>query len=150
MPTSIEQTITSFNVKKEELPIVYAPIERPDILTSTTYKIKSLDQAFYISISDIEIEGKLYPYEIFVNTKSVNHMAYLTAITRLVSAFFRTRYPYEFIAEELKQIHDAKDGNYFKRGMNFPSLIAEIGYILGKHFQDLNSRNSMKKDIAQD
>lgn len=119
-------------------------VERPDELYSTTYKIKSLDQAFYISISDIEIDGRYAPYEIFINTKSVDHTAYLTAITRLISAFFRTGYPYQFIAEELKQIHDAKDGNYFKKGRNYPSLIAEIGYVLEQHFQQLTDKNNTK------
>ena len=62
-------------------------LERPDELTATTYKIKSLDKAFYITISNITIEGVTRPFEIFINTKSQEHHSYLTCITRLISAF---------------------------------------------------------------
>lgn len=145
MTTQIDQPITGFTVLTKEKPQpIPVPLERPETLESVTYKIKTNDVSFYITVSDAHIDGQLRPYEVFINTKSVEHAPYLTCITRLISAFFRTGYPYQFIVEELKQIHDAKEGNYFKRGVNYPSLIAEIGYVLEKHFTEIAVKNSTK------
>lgn len=137
----IEQPIKAFSIKKDEAKpdfLVQTTLDRPETLSSTTYKIKSLDHAFYITISDIELEGKSRPYEMFISTKSVDHYPYLVCITRLISAFLRTGHEYSFIAEELKQINDPKEGNYFKKGILYPSLIAEIGHVLENHFKNLN------------
>ena len=145
MTTQINQPIKDFKVvTQEQAQPAPEPIERPEVLDSTTYKIKTNDVSFYITLSDTIINGELRPYEMFISTKSVEHTPYLTCITRLISAFFRTGYDYSFIAQELKQIHDAKDGNYFKRGVNYPSLIAEIGYLLEKHFTQIAEKNRTK------
>ena len=143
MTTQIEQPIVDYKIVPSVIALP-APLERPETLTSSTYKIKTNEVSFYITVSDVEVNGRIRPYEVFINTKSVEHAPYLTCITRLISAFFRTGYPYEFIVEELKQIHDAKDGNYFKKGINYPSLIAEIGYVLEKHFTEIAAKNSTK------
>lgn len=139
---TISNKIVSASVKKEvEQSQQEVTIERPDTLQATTYKMKSLEQTFYITIADMETPTGIRPYEMFINTKSIDHFPYLVCITRLISAFLRTGHEYNFIAKELQQIHDPKEGNYFKKGKSYPSLIAEIGHILEKHFLTIEEKN---------
>jgi hypothetical protein len=142
-------------------------LDRPENLKSITYKLKGQgnEASYYITIADIYTEidqesqeihtendvihvdfsnAQKYhrrPYEIFINSKSVDSYAYLTTITRLISAFLRTGHDYAFIAAELKQIVDPK-GGYFKKGTFYISLIAEIGYILERHFISVAESNN--------
>lgn len=115
-------------------------ISRPETLRGSTYKIKTplSEHALYITINDIVLnEGTDHeqrrPYEIFINSKNMDHFQWVLALTRVVSAVFRKGGDCTFLAEELKAVFDPK-GGYFKRGGKFmPSLVAEIGDCIEQH-----------------
>jgi len=130
------QTIPEENWKQ----LMSEYIERPECLLGSTYKLKSgnSDHALYITINDIVLnEGtkheERHPYEIFINSKDVEHFQWVIALTRVLSAVFRKGGDVVFITEELINVFDPK-GGYFSKGKFIPSLIAEIGYTVKKHF----------------
>ncbi|AZZ91218.1 NrdJb [Hahella sp. KA22] len=119
-------------------------IERPDFLLGTTYKIKPpvSEHAFYITINDILLnEGTDHetrrPYEIFINSKSMEHFQWVIALTRVISAVFRKGGDITFLLEELLSVHDPSGGYYKKGGVFVPSLVAEIGAVIEKHMKAL-------------
>jgi len=111
--------------------IVTALPERAETLTGATYKIKppTSDHALYVTINDLN--GK--PYEIFVNTKCPIHHSWLSAITRLISAIFRTGQDCSFVVEELKAVRDPSGGYFYPKMGYVNSIQAHIGIILEKH-----------------
>jgi hypothetical protein len=115
--------------------LIFEDIKRPEVLTSSTYKIKSAlsDYSLYVTITNIEINGKLYPREIFINSRNMEQFQWIVALTRMISAVFRKGGDVTFLAEELKSVHDPKGGYYKKGGRFMPSLVAEIGDVLERH-----------------
>jgi hypothetical protein len=119
-------------------------ISRPETLRGTTYKIKTplSEHALYLTINDIVLnEGTAHeqrrPYEIFINSKNMDHFQWVLALTRVISAVFRKGGDCTFLVPELKAIFDPK-GGYFKRGGRFmPSLVAEIGECIEKHLTEI-------------
>ena len=118
--------------------------QRPQLLEGTTYKIKPpvVDHAIYITINDIYVqddEGVVYrrPYEVFLNSKNVEHFAHEIAITRLISAVFRKGGDCSFIVDELSNVFDPKGGYHIpkSRGRYAPSIIAHIGYVIERHMK---------------
>ena len=108
---------------------------RPIQLNGRTYKIKTplSAQALYITINDvIEGDGRVRPFEIFINSKNLQHFSWMVAMTRLISAVFRRTSNPSFLVEELRSIFDP-NGGYFKNGQYVPSLVAEIGDVIEKH-----------------
>lgn len=108
---------------------------RPKELEGTTYKIKTplSSEAIYLTINDIVDEkGSRRPYELFINTKNLQHFSWIVAMTRLISAVFRREPDSSFLVEELKNIYDP-NGGYFSEGKYIPSLAADIGLVLEKH-----------------
>lgn len=123
--------------------MMHEKIERPDVLIGSTYKIKPPvgEHAFYITINDIVLnEGTDHeqqrPFEIFINSKSMDHYAWVVALTRLMSAVFRKGGDATFVVEELKAVFDPQ-GGYFQpgTGVYMPSIIAEIGAVVEKHMK---------------
>jgi len=116
--------------------MIHEEIARPDTLSGVTYKIKrsGLDHAIYLTVNDMDIEGKLVPYEILINTKDPINHAWVMAITRLVSAVMRKGGDISFIPAELQAISDPK-GGYFHKGKYIPSIVADIGMSLETHFR---------------
>ena len=117
-------------------------IERPEFLLGTTYKIKPPidDHAMYITINDIILnEGTDHetrrPYEVFINSKNMEHFQWVIALTRVISAVFRKGGDVTFLVEELRSVHDPNGGYFKKGGVFMPSLVAEIGYIIEKHMK---------------
>ena len=113
-------------------------VSRPEVLMGTTYKIKPpvSEHAFYITINDVLLnEGTEYeqthPYEVFINSKSMEHYSWVVAMTRVISAVFRKGGDATFLVEELKAVFDPQ-GGYFKPGSGqyMPSIVAEIGFII--------------------
>lgn len=104
---------------------------RSEELNGTTYKIKqpTQDHALYVTINDMD--GK--PFEIFLNSKDVEHHQWTSALTRVISAVFRKSDDVSFLADELKSIVDPCGKGYFKKGKYVPSLIAEVGEVLERH-----------------
>lgn len=113
-----------------------SPLEREEILTGSTYKLKTEDYVYYVTINNHIVNGVLRPFEIFINTKNATRYPSLLVLTRLVSAYFRTGHEYSFIADELKQIA-APQGGYWKQGTYYASFEAELGALLEKHFENL-------------
>ena len=107
---------------------------RSEKLTGATYKLRWPDSehAMYVTINDIEEHGRRTPFEIFVNSKNLEHYAWVVALTRMISAVFRRGGEVAFVAEELKQVFDPRGGQW-TRGHYVPSLVAAIGDIIERH-----------------
>ncbi len=110
------------------------PLDRPELLTGQTYKIKwlDLDHAFYITINDIEQDGRRRPFEIFINSKNMEAYAWTVALTRMVSAVFRRGGDVSFVVDELKAVFDPRGGQWMG-GRYVPSLLAAIGEVIERH-----------------
>jgi len=119
---------------------LHEKISRPDILFGTTYKIKTplSEHALYITMNDIELNGRRYPYEIFVNSKNMEHYQWIVALTRIISAVFRKGGDIEFLVEELHSVFDPRGGYYRPGGRYMPSLVAELGDVIDIHLKSLN------------
>lgn len=113
---------------------VAPPLKRDPALSGTTYKLKwpDNDQAIYITLNDIELDGRKRPYEIFINTRHLEHYAWTVALTRMISAVFRRGGDVAFVAKELKEIFDPQGGCWLD-GRYVPSLLAAIGDIIEQH-----------------
>lgn len=139
-------------VKKEERPKaevirMHEKLSRPEgmeCLEGSTYKVKTPldDHALYITINDIILNAgteheQRRPFEIFINSKNMDHFQWIVALTRVMSAVFRKGGDVTFMAEELQAVFDPK-GGYFKPGGKFmPSLVAEIGAVVEHHMQSI-------------
>ncbi|MCH9808299.1 MAG: adenosylcobalamin-dependent ribonucleoside-diphosphate reductase [Alphaproteobacteria bacterium] len=112
------------------------PLEREPVLHGATYKLKwpGSDHALYVTINDIEREGRRRPFEIFINTKSLEHYAWTVALTRMISAVFRRGGDVTFVAQELQAIFDPQGGRWVS-GRYVPSLQAAIGEIIEGHME---------------
>ena len=117
-------------------------LERPEMLRGTTYKIKPpvSDHAMYITINDIVLNQdteheKYRPYEIFINSKNLDHYQWIVALTRVLSSVFRKGGDVAFLVEELKAVFDPKGGYFAGEGRFMPSIIAELGYVIERHFK---------------
>lgn len=137
----IDKPIVGYKVltDKTNKEVTYHPIERSEILTGSTYKIKPMEFAYYITINDITVNGITRPFEIFISTKDAARYPSLLVLTRIISAYFRTGNAYEFIADELKQIIDP-NFSYWKQGVYYASFEAELGALLEKHFENLKGK----------
>lgn len=119
-------------------------VDRPETLHGTTYKIKTplSEHALYITVNDIILNSgtaheQRRPFEIFVNSKNMDHFQWVVALTRVISAVFRKGGDSTFLVEEMKAVFDPK-GGYFKKGGKFmPSLVAEIGHCLETHMKSI-------------
>ncbi len=131
-------------------------IERPDFLIGSTYKIKPpvSEHALYITINDIVLnEGTDHetrrPYEIFINSKSMEHFQWVIALTRVISAVFRKGGDITFLIDELCSVHDPNGGYYKKGGVFMPSLVAEIGSVIERHMKAVGLIQSEEMTEAQ-
>jgi ribonucleoside-diphosphate reductase alpha chain len=117
-------------------PSVPLPLrDRPDVLDGQTYKVKlGGEPAFYVTITDIMEDGARRPFEVFINTKNPEHIAWSTALTRMISAIFRRPHDSSFVVEELKNVFDPKGGGFWK-GQYRPSVVAAIGQVLEDHMK---------------
>jgi len=144
----IDKKITGFSIKKpepEKLPDIermHEKFERPETLEGSTYKIKTplSDHALYITINDVVLNPGTdhevrRPFEVFINSKNLEHFQWVVALTRVISAVFRKGGDVTFLVEELKAVFDPQ-GGYFKSGGRFmPSLVAEIGDAIETHMK---------------
>jgi len=137
----IEHKIVGYKVvdKDEEkvvVEMIHENFPRPPHLTGTTYKIKTpqSEHALYITINDMILNGnERHPYEMFINSKNMEHFQWVLALTRLVSAVWRKGGDSTFLVEELKNVFDPKGGYYKRGGVYMPSLVAEIGTVIEQH-----------------
>jgi len=114
------------------------PLNRPEELPGQTYKIKwaESEHAIYITINDIVQDGRRRPFEVFINSKNMEHYAWTVALTRMISAVFRRGGDVSFVVEELKAVFDPRGGQWFE-GKYVPSLLAAIGGIIERHMIDV-------------
>jgi len=110
------------------------PLDRPGALLGRTYKINwpESDHGIYITINDILQDGRLRPFEMFINSKNVDHFAWTVALTRMISAVFRRGGDVSFVVEELKAVFDPRGGHWVE-GRYIPSLLAAIGEVIERH-----------------
>ena len=110
------------------------PLDRPNELEGATYKVKWPDSehAIYITINDLVIGGHRRPFEIFINSKNMEHFAWTVALTRMISAVFRRGGDVSFVVEELKAVFDPRGGAWMQ-GKYIPSILAAIGGVIEKH-----------------
>jgi len=116
--------------------IVYMsePLDRPQTLEGNTYKLKWPDSehALYITINDIVLNGHRRPFEVFINSKNMEHFAWTVALTRMISAVFRRGGDISFVVEELKAVFDPRGGAWMQ-GKYVPSILAAIGGVIERH-----------------
>ena len=98
------------------------PLDRPESVGGRTYKMRWADSehAIYITVNDIVREGRRAPFEIFINSKNMEHYAWTVALTRMMSAVFRRGGDVAFVVEELKAVFDPRGGQWMK-GRYVPS-----------------------------
>ena len=123
---------------------MHEKLERPEMLVGSTYKVKTpvSDHAMYVTINDIVLnEGTEHeqrrPFEIFINSKNLDHYQWIVALTRIMSAVFRKGGDVTFLVDELKAVFDPRGGYWQPGGKFMPSIIAELGYIVEKHLQTI-------------
>ncbi len=135
----LEAPPTPAAAAEREAGIVYMkqPLERSPILPGFTYKLKwpDSDHAIYITINDIMQDGRRRPFEIFINSKNMEHYAWTVALTRMISAVFRRGGDVSFVVEELKAVFDPRGGQWME-GRYVPSLLAAIGGVIERHMID--------------
>ena len=169
MTNKIAQKIVAFKVLKdeEEAPLIETPTEperehmhenvaRPELLLGSTYKIKTphSEHALYVTINDVVLnQGTDHehrqPYEVFINSKNMDHFQWVVALTRVISAVFRKGGDVCFLVKELKSVFDPQ-GGYFKKGGKFmPSLVAEIGDAIESHMRMTGFLKDEKLDKHQ-
>lgn len=114
------------------------PLDRPAALEGQTYKIKwpGSEHALYITINDIVIAGHRRPFEVFINSKNMEHFAWTVALTRMISAVFRRGGDISFVVEELKAVFDPRGGAWME-GKYIPSILAAIGGVIERHLIDI-------------
>lgn len=133
-PAVSEEDGTQELKKSGDIVYMHRPLDRPDVLIGQTYKIKWLDSdhAFYITVNDVEKDGRRRPFEVFINSKNMEAYAWTLALTRMISAVFRRGGDVSFVVDELKAVFDPRGGQWME-GHYVPSLLAAIGEVLEKH-----------------
>jgi len=127
---------------KAEVIRIHEKLERPEMLIGSTYKIKTplSEHALYVTINDYVLNAgtdqeQRRPFEIFINSKNMEHFQWIVALTRILSAVFRKGGDVSFLVEEMHSVFDPR-GGYFKKGGKYtPSLVAEIGDAIELHLR---------------
>jgi hypothetical protein len=135
---------------------MHEKLERPEMLVGSTYKVKTpiSDHAMYVTINDIILnEGteheKRRPFEIFINSKNLDHYQWIVALTRILSAVFRKGGDVTFLVDELKAVFDPRGGYWQPGGKFMPSIIAELGHIVEKHLILIGLLSTPELDAGQ-
>ena len=126
------------------------PLERPEALQGSTYKIRwpEHDHAIYITINDIIRDGRRQPFEIFINSKNTEHYAWTVALTRMISAVFRRGGDVSFIVDELKAVFDPRGGQWVG-GHYVPSILAAIGGVIEQHLVSIGALVPPESEIVR-
>ena len=135
---------------------MHEKLERPEVLVGSTYKVKTpmSDHAMYVTINDIILNQgtefeKRRPFEIFINSKNLDHYQWIVALTRIMSAVFRKGGDVAFLVDELKAVFDPRGGYWQPGGKFMPSIIAELGYIVEKHLITIGLLSKPELDESQ-
>jgi hypothetical protein len=169
MAIKIEKKIVGYSVvdqdkatnetdgKEADIVQLGEPLGRPDQITGSTYKVKTpvTEHALYITINDIVMnEGTPQehrrPFEIFINSKNMEHFQWIVALTRVMSAVFRKGGDITFLVEELESVFDPNGGYYKKGGKYIPSLVAELGQVVEQHLKNIGMLKTKVPDEHQE
>jgi ribonucleoside-diphosphate reductase alpha chain len=142
-PNAVTGSVLTVSEREDKAPeadrgaeVVYLsePLDRPQALEGATYKLKWPDSehAIYITINDIVQAGHRRPFEVFINSKNMEHYAWTVALTRMISAVFRRGGDVSFVVEELKAVFDPRGGAWMQ-GRYIPSILAAIGGVIERH-----------------
>ncbi|MDQ7069559.1 MAG: adenosylcobalamin-dependent ribonucleoside-diphosphate reductase [Rhodobacterales bacterium] len=142
-PNAVTGSILTVSEGTEKAPeidtgadVVYIsePLDRPKSLEGATYKLKWPDSehAIYITVNDLVSNGHRRPFEVFINSKNMEHYAWTVALTRMISAVFRRGGDVSFVVEELKAVFDPRGGSWMN-GKYVPSILAAIGGVIEQH-----------------
>jgi ribonucleoside-diphosphate reductase alpha chain len=142
-PNAVTGSVLSVSESSEAVPetdqgaeVIYMsePLDRPQALEGQTYKLKWPDSehAIYLTVNDVVVNGHRRPFEVFINSKNMEHFAWTVALTRMISAVFRRGGDVSFVVEELKAVFDPRGGAWIK-GKYIPSILAAIGGVLETH-----------------
>ena len=142
-PNAVTGSVLSLSSESEKAPeidkgadVVYInePLNRPEALEGQTYKVKWPDSehAIYITVNDLLLNGHRRPFEVFINSKNMEHFAWTVALTRMISAVFRRGGDVSFVVEELKAVFDPRGGAWVD-GKYIPSILAAIGGVIEHH-----------------
>ena len=142
-PNAVTGSVLSVSESSDEAPesdqgadVIYMsePLDRPAALDGNTYKLKWPDSehAIYLTVNDVVINGHRRPFEVFINSKNMEHYAWTVALTRMISAVFRRGGDVSFVVEELKAVFDPRGGAWIK-GKYIPSILAAIGGVIEQH-----------------
>jgi hypothetical protein len=157
----IEQKIIGFSVVKESAgdkpyDTMHEQVVRPPVLLGATYKIKTplSEHALYVTINDVLLnEGTPHetrrPFEVFINSKAMEHFQWIVALTRIISAVFRKGGDCTFLVEEMRSVFDPKGGYFKKGGKYMPSLVAEIGDVIESHMRSIGLLEEDGPDARQ-
>lgn len=149
-------SIESADLPGAEVIHMHEQIERPEVLVGATYKIKSplFEHALYVTINDIVLnqgtEHELRrPFEIFINSKSMDHFQWIVALTRIMSAVFRKGGDVTFLVEELKAVFDPRGGYFKAGGVYMPSIVAELGAVVEQHLRFIGLLHDPEMDSGR-
>jgi ribonucleoside-diphosphate reductase alpha chain len=136
-PNAVTGSVLSVAPEKPAVPTDadhHEPLDRPGALEGSTYKLKwpLSEHAIYITINDIIQDGQRRPFEVFINSKNMEHFAWTVALTRMISAVFRRGGDVSFVVEELKAVFDPRGGAWME-GHYIPSILAAIGGVIEQH-----------------
>ncbi len=155
-PAPAEETVRDKNGRTAKVIRMHEKVERPEVLIGSTYKIKTpiSDHAMYVTVNDIVLnEGTEYeqrrPFEIFINSKNLDHYQWIVALTRIISAVFRKGGDVTFLVDELKAVFDPRGGYWQPGGKFMPSIIAELGYVIERHLQTIGLMRKPQLDEHQ-
>ncbi|MGB0497321.1 MAG: adenosylcobalamin-dependent ribonucleoside-diphosphate reductase [Rubricella sp.] len=143
-PNDVTGSVLSVEEKKPEpkkggeVVRIADPLDRPEKLEGQTYKIKwpQSEHAIYITINDVMVAGRRRPFEVFINSKNMEHFAWTVALTRMISAVFRRGGDVSFVVEELKAVFDPRGGAWMG-GKYIPSILAAIGGVIEEHLVNI-------------
>ena len=158
MTVKIAKKIVGFSVVKADQPAakpeikeeakesnvvqMHEKLERPEMLIGSTYKIRTplSEHSLYVTVNDVVLnagtEHELRrPFEIFINSKNMDHFQWIVALTRIISAVFRKGGDVTFLVEELRSVFDPRGGYFKKGGKYMPSLVGEIGDVIERHMR---------------
>jgi ribonucleoside-diphosphate reductase alpha chain len=143
--------VTETPLHPGEVVYISEPLERPETLMGQTYKLKWPDSphAIYITMNDTVAAGRQRPFEIFINSKNMEHYAWTVALTRMISAVFRRGGDVSFVVEELKAVFDPRGGAWMK-GRYVPSILAAIGGVIERHLVEIGFIEGEGMGLATD
>ena len=143
-PAAVAAPAAPKEAPKAEVIQMHESLERPETLVGNTYKIKSplFEHALYVTINDIVLNAgtqheQRRPFELFINSKNMDHFQWIVALTRILSAVFRKGGDVTFIVEELKAVFDPRGGYFKAGGVYMPSIVAEIGAVIEQHMKSI-------------